>query len=63
MSKSRGGQGPPFSPSDAHDDSHMDARIMYDLTVVNLFQCIFNVGPRAVSMLRAPRYLNPALPT
>jgi len=25
--------------------------------------CIFNLGPRAVIMLRAPRYLNPALTT
>jgi len=23
--------------------------------------CIFNLGPRAVNMLRAPRYLNPAV--
>jgi len=39
----------------------MDAHRIYDLTVVHLFKCIFNLGPRAVNMLRAPRYLNPAL--
>jgi len=26
-----------------------------------LFKCILNLGPRAVNMLRALRYLNPAL--
>ena len=41
--------------------SHMDAHRIYDLTVVHLFKCIFNLGPRAVDMLRALRYLNPAL--
>jgi len=41
--------------------SHMDAHRIYDLTVVHLFKCIFNLGPRAVDMLRALRYLNPVL--
>jgi len=31
------------------------------LIVVHLFKCIFNLGPRVVDMLQAPRYLNPAL--
>jgi len=34
-----------------------------DLKVVHLFKCIFNLGSRAVNMLRVPRYLNPVLPT
>jgi len=42
------------------NDNHMDAHIIYNLTVVVLFKCIFNLGPRAVNMLQAPRYLNPA---
>jgi len=33
----------------------------YDLTVVRLFKCIFNLGSRAVDILQAPRYLNLAL--
>jgi len=41
--------------------SRMDARKMYDLTVGHLFMCIFNLGPHAVNLLQAPRYLNPAL--
>jgi len=41
--------------------SHMDVHKIYDLTVVHLFMCILNLRPRAVNMLRAPRYLNPAL--
>jgi len=41
--------------------SHMDACRIYDLTVVHLFMCIFYLEPRSVNMLRAPRYLNPAL--
>jgi len=44
------------------NDSHMDVHRICDLTVLHLFKCIFNVGPLAVIMLRAPRYLNPALP-
>jgi len=28
-----------------------------------LFNCILNLGHRAVNMLQAPRYLNPALVT
>jgi len=39
----------------------MDAHRIYDLTVIHFFKCIFNLGPRAINMLRAPRYLNPAL--
>jgi len=39
----------------------MDAHIFCDLTVVRLFKCIFNLGPRAVYMVRAPRHVNPAL--
>jgi len=41
--------------------SHMDARKIYDLTVVHLSMSIFNLGPRAVNMLQAPRFLNLAL--
>ena len=33
------------------------------LTVVHWFKCIFNLEPRAVNMLQAPLYLNPALRT
>jgi len=29
--------------------------------LVFLFKCIFNLGPLAVNMLQASRYLNPAL--
>jgi len=37
----------------------MDALpIHYDLAVVDVF---FNLGPRALEMPQAPRYLNPAL--
>jgi len=36
----------------------MDAHIIYDLT---MFKCNFNLGPRAVYMLQAPRHFNPAL--
>jgi len=43
------------------DGSHMDAHIIQYLTVVHLFSYIFNFGPRAVDMLQASRYLNPAL--
>ena len=39
----------------------MNAHIICDLTVVHFFKCIFNLGPRAVDMLRTPRYHNPAL--
>jgi len=39
----------------------MNAHRICDLTVDDLFMCIFNLGPHAVNMLRAPRYLNPAL--
>ena len=38
-----------------------DVHRICDITVVHLFKCIFNLGPRAVIMLRAPRNLNPAL--
>jgi len=43
--------------------SRIDAHRIYDkgLTIVHLFKYVFNLGPRAVHMLRAPRYLNPAL--
>jgi len=41
--------------------SHMDAYRIYDLTVVHLVKCIFKFGSRAVNMLQAPCYLNPAL--
>jgi len=41
--------------------NHMDVHKIYDLTVVRLFRCIFNLGPRAPNVLQAPRYLNPAL--
>jgi len=41
----------------------MNVHRICDLTVVHLFMCIFYLGPRAVNMLRAPRYLNPALHT
>jgi len=41
--------------------SHMDGHRIYDLTAVCLFKCIFNLGPRALGMLQAPRYLHPAL--
>jgi len=34
---------------------------IYDLTVVRLFKCVFNLGPRAFDMLQAPRHLNSAL--
>ena len=44
-----------------HSGSHMDTHRIYDLTVVHLFKCIFNLGPRALHMLQAPRHLNPAL--
>ena len=38
----------------------MNAHIIYDLTVVHLFKCIFNFGPSDVYMLQVPRHLNPA---
>jgi len=41
--------------------SDMDTHRIYDLTVVHLFKCIFDLGPRAINMLQAPRYLNPEL--
>jgi len=41
-----------------HNGADMDAHIFCDLTVVHLFKCIFNLGPRAVYMLRALRHLN-----
>jgi len=41
--------------------SHMDVHRICDLAVVHLFKCIFNLGPPRSFMLRAPRYLNPAL--
>jgi len=44
------------------DSSHMDVRIIFDLTVLHSFKCIFNLGPRDVNMLQAPRYLNLPLP-
>jgi len=31
------------------------------LTFVHLLKCIFDLEPRAVNMLQAPRYLNPTL--
>jgi len=39
----------------------MDVYKIYDLTVVNLFKCVFNLGPRTVNMLQVPRCLNPAV--
>jgi len=39
----------------------MDAHRIYDLTVVHLCKCIFNLGPRGLNMLQAPRYFNPAV--
>jgi len=39
----------------------MDVHRICDLTVVHSLKCIINLGHRAVRMLRAPRYLNPAL--
>jgi len=41
--------------------SHMDAHRIYDFTVVHMFKCLLNLGPRAVNMLQAPRHLNLAL--
>ena len=41
--------------------SHMDGHVIYDLRVVHLFKCMFELGPRAVNLLQAPRSLNPAL--
>jgi len=41
--------------------SHMDAHRIYDLTVVHLFKCIFDLGPRALNMQKAPRYRNAVL--
>ena len=43
--------------------SHMDDHRIYALTVVHLFKCICNLGPRAVDtgMLQTPFYFNPAL--
>jgi len=35
----------------------MDAHSIYDLIVIHLFKCIFNLGTRAFDMLQAPRYL------
>jgi len=32
--------------------SHMDDHRIYDLTVVHMFKCILNLGPRAVDMLQ-----------
>jgi len=43
------------------NDNHKDAHRSYNLTVVFLFECIFDLGPRAPYMLLTPRYLNPAL--
>ena len=56
MSNSRGGQGPLFPPYNDHDGSHshMDAHIIYDLTLVHLLQCIFNLGP-ALLICYGPR--------
>jgi len=39
----------------------MDAHRIYDLTVVHLFKCIFDLRPRAINMLNAPRYRNAVL--
>jgi len=39
----------------------MGAHIIYNLTVVHLFKCTFNLGPCAVYMLRDRRHLNPEL--
>jgi len=39
----------------------MNVHRICDLTAVHLYMCIFNLGSRAVNMLRARRYLNPAL--
>jgi len=44
------------------DGNHMDAQRIYYLTAVHLFKCSLNLGPRAVNMLQASRYLSPALP-
>jgi len=44
-----------------HNVIHVDDYIIYDLIVVHLFKCIFNLGPSAVYILRAPHHLNPAL--
>jgi len=44
-----------------HNSSHLDVRIIYDIKVVHFFKFIFNLGPRAVYMLRSQRHLNPAL--
>jgi len=43
------------------DGTRVDARRIYDFKVVHLFKCSFNLGPRAVNIFQAPRYLNPAL--
>jgi len=50
-----------FSNFSMRNVSRMDGHIIYYLTVVHLFKCIFNLGARAVHMLLAPRHLNPAL--
>jgi len=41
--------------------SHMDVHRLYDLPVVHLFKCFFNLRPRAVYTLQASRHPNPAL--
>jgi len=38
-----------------HNVSHMDPHIIYDLTVVYLFKCIFNLGPRATLIRHWPQ--------
>jgi len=47
-----------FTKFSLPNGSHMLAHRVYDLTVVHLFKRILNLGPRAVKMLRDPRYLN-----
>jgi len=39
----------------------MNAHRIYDITVVDFFKRIFNLGSRAANIRQAPRYLNPAL--
>jgi len=41
--------------------SHMNTHRISDLTVVHFFKCIFKLESRTVNILKAPRYLNPAL--
>jgi len=41
--------------------NQIDSHRIYDLTVIHLFKGIFDLGPRAVKMVQAPRYLDRAL--